>query len=154
CYRSQQIAAKDKRRGGPAHLIVRISPPDFSKTRTAIKSKRRDIALVDLEKNAARAERGEPAQMGLEQLPPQASPTPGGGHSNPQAHSPAQNARSQDEPVEVLSRRGAVRQHISIRQQALEFVLAPSAMKRGRMQRRQGASVGWGRFRQPQLPGE
>src|SRR5262252_8886409 len=79
------------RGGGPAHLIVRISPPDFSKTRTAIKSKRRDIALVDLEKNAARAERGEPAQMGLEQLPPQASPTPGGGDSNRQDLSLVQN---------------------------------------------------------------
>src|SRR5262249_52967490 len=77
CYRSQQIAAKDKRRGGPAHLIVRISPPDFSKTRTAIKSKRRDIALVDLEKNAARAERGEPAQMGLEEFAAQ-GPAPAG----------------------------------------------------------------------------
>src|SRR5262249_43452203 len=64
--RSQQIAAKNKRRGGSAGLIVRVARPDSSKPRRAIKSKRGDMALADLKKKAARAERGEPAQMDLE----------------------------------------------------------------------------------------
>src|SRR5260370_9673234 len=118
CYRSHQIAAKNKGRRASAQLIVRVSPPDFPKTRTAIKSKRRDVALIDLEKNAARAERGEPAQMGLEQLPPQPSPSAGGGDSNRQNLCFVQNEPWQDESGEALSCRRALGQPISIGQQA------------------------------------
>ena len=57
--------------------IISFAAADLTEAGAPIEPPRRDIALVHLEKNRARAEPREPAQMEIEQPPCQPLPAPG-----------------------------------------------------------------------------
>ena len=115
--------------------VVARPAADLAKSRAGVELARRLVILVHFEEHGAHAEPGEAAQMQVEQPARQPAPAPGARHRDGENLRLVGGAARHDEADAAASARRAIRDHVAVGQQLLEFLLAPAAIERGRMQR-------------------
>src|SRR5262249_31611974 len=101
----------------------------------------RHVALVHLEKDRAGAEPRQPAQVEIEQAPRQAFTAPRGRDCDRQDFSLVQREPRKDEADEAAAKQCAMGDDVAVDEELLKFAVAPSAMKRGAVQRSAGAGI-------------
>src|SRR6185295_19810173 len=89
----------------------------------------------------AQANSREPSQMQIEQAARKAAPAPRARNRDRENFGFVGGATRQNEAHILAPAGGTVGDHIAIGQKLLEFVLAPAAIERGRMERRERGGI-------------
>src|SRR5262249_18408155 len=118
---------------------------------TVVEPERRVIVLVDFQKNDSCAETGEPTQVQIEHPARNASAALTSGDGDRQDLRFVFDEPRHDKPGKSRAAHRAVREHMTVDQQAFAFWFVPAAPERGGMQRRDRGGIACAGFRQRRL---
>jgi len=133
---SCQIPAQNQRgrRFTGSRMVIIVATTDLAKSGAVVKPYRGAVAFVDLEKDGAAAEAGEPAQVQIEQAPCEPAALRDASNCDRKDFCLVRGKPRDDETAQRSARHGAMSNDVAFAEEALDFVVAPAATERGGVQ--------------------